>query len=168
MRARKRNEPAPCNCVHRSIFRACLERFQHCAARQGHYTAVSLEHCGGTERRVFWALKNEDYMADFLLVSRNALSPQEHQIFRFHFLLGADWKLCCRRLGMDRGSFFHAIYRIQQRLGRAFAELQPYPLYPLRDYFHTVLRGGRKEPVRAFEATPLPRRVLRPPLRKIA
>jgi hypothetical protein len=147
--------------VYRSIFRACLERFQLCAARQGHYTAVSLEHCGGSERRVFWALKNEDYIADFLLVSRKALTEEEHDIFRFHFL-------CCRRLGMDRGNFFHAVYRIQQRLGRAYAELQPYALYPLRDYFNTLLRGGRKEVVRAFEAMPTPRNVLRPPLRKIA
>jgi hypothetical protein len=50
-------------------------------------------------------------------------------------LLGADWKLCCRKLGMDRGNFFHELYRIQQRLGRVFRELQPYGLYPLDEYF---------------------------------
>jgi len=36
---------------------------------------------------------------------------------------------------MDRGEFFHNIYRIEQKLGRAFAELKPFPLYPLDEYF---------------------------------
>ena len=42
----------------------------------------------------------------------------EDKIFRYHFLLGADWKLCARKLGIDRGNFFHAVYRIEQKLGR--------------------------------------------------
>jgi hypothetical protein len=28
------------------------------------------------------------------------------------------------------------------KLGRTFAELQPYPLYPLNDYFHGERRGS--------------------------
>ena len=47
------------------------------------------------------------------------LDPQEWDVFRFHFMLGADWRLCCRRLDMDRGRFFHAIYRIEQKLTAA-------------------------------------------------
>ena len=43
--------------------------------------------------------------------------------------MGADWKLCCRQLGMDRGNFIHAVYRIEQELGRVFAELEPYGQY---------------------------------------
>lgn len=46
-----------------------------------------------------------------------------------------DWRLCTRRLQLDRGSFFHAVYRIQERLGRTFKELEPYALYPLDEYF---------------------------------
>jgi hypothetical protein len=68
-------------------------------------------------------------------VSRRVLTDYEHTIFRYHFLLGADWKLCCRKLEMDRGNFFHSVYRIEQALGRAFRELQPCPLYPLHEYF---------------------------------
>src|SRR5262249_32666605 len=48
---------------------------------------------------------------------------------------GADWKVCCRRLQVERGIFFHNVYRIQQILGRTFAELKPYALYPLDEYF---------------------------------
>ena len=79
-------------------------------------------------------------MADFCLVSRRVLDDEEHRIFRFHFLLGADWRLCCRRLNMDRGNFFHSVYRIEQKLGRAFAELRPYALYPLDEYFGGAIR----------------------------
>jgi hypothetical protein len=101
---------------------------------------VSLEFSSGRNSRRVYSRKSEEYMADFCLVSRRVLEEEEHRIFRYHFLLGADWKLCCRRLNMDRGNFFHAVYRIEQKLGRTFAELEPYPLYPLRDYFSGVIR----------------------------
>jgi hypothetical protein len=79
-------------------------------------------------------------MADFCLVSRRALDEFEYRLFRYHYLLGADWQLCCRQLHMDRGDFFHAAYRIERKLGRVFVELEPYPLYPLADYFDAVVR----------------------------
>ena len=78
-------------------------------------------------------------MADFCLVSRRELDDFEYKIFRFHHLLGADWRLCCRQLKMERGDFFHAVYRIERKLGKAFAELEPYPLYPLPEYFNSVV-----------------------------
>jgi hypothetical protein len=91
-----------------------------------------------------YSRKREDFIADFCLVSRRTLTDSEYRIFRFHFVLGADWKLCCRQLGVDRGTFFHMVYRIEQRLGRAFAELEPYSLYPVDEYF-----GGQiQEPAR--------------------
>ena len=90
-------------------------------------------------------------MADFCLISRRVLDPADHQVFRFHFLLGANWKLCCRRLNMDRGNFFHAVYRIEQQLGRAFSEMQPYSLFPLDEYFGGTMR---REPGRVVLAQP--------------
>ena len=63
-------------------------------------------------------------------------------MFRYHFLLGADWKLCTRKLDIDRGNFFHAVYRIEQKLGRVFRELEPYSLFPLDEYFHGPARMG--------------------------
>lgn len=77
-------------------------------------------------------------MADFCLVSKRALSEDVYKLFRYHFLLGADWRLCCRVLKIDRGTFFHTIYRIEQLLGRTFAELKPYPLHPVKEYFGGV------------------------------
>jgi hypothetical protein len=103
---------------------------------------TSPERIAGREGRLVWGRKDEEYIADFCLVSRRALDELEYDVFKFHFLLGADWKLCTRRLKMDRGNFFHTVYRIEQKLGRVFRELEPYGLFPLDEYF----RGPRRSP----------------------
>ena len=131
----------PCHCVFRAIFRACYQRFRICAAKEKYISRVSCEPMHGRDRKKSWGLKDEEYMADFTLVSRRNLDEIEYTIFRFHYLLGADWMLCCRRLKIDRGEFFHHVYRIQQKLGRTFRELEPYALFPLNEYFHGAHRA---------------------------
>jgi hypothetical protein len=128
--------PTPCSCVFRAVFRACYNRFRECANKDRRISQVSLEAVPGKRRRGVYSLKNEEYISDFCLVSRRVLSDEDYQIFKFHYLLGADWKLCSQRLGMDRGTFYHQVYRIQERLGRVFKELQPYALFPLDEYFN--------------------------------
>ena len=130
----------PCNCVFRAIFRACYGRFQQCASKEKYVSRVSLEANPGRHRKSVWGLKNEEYMADFCLVSRRTLTEKEYSLFKFHFLLGADWKLCCRRMNIDRGTFFHSIYRIEQKLGKTFRELEPHALFPLDEYFNSTGR----------------------------
>jgi hypothetical protein len=103
---------------------------------------ASLEFIPGPSGKFAWGRKDEEYVADFCLVSHRTLDEFEYKVFKFHFLLGADWKLCTRRLGIDRGNFFHAVYRIEQKLGRVFRELEPYGLFPLDEYF----RGTRLMP----------------------
>lgn len=164
----------PCNCVFRSIFRVCYARFRYSTSREKHVSAARLDAAGPNRRRV-WGMPDEEFIADFCLVSRRTLTEREHRMFRFHFLLGADWKLCCRKLNMERGAFFHEIYRIEQKLGRTFRELVPYALFPVDEYFHSIPRS--KEPVTptvAIEAQPAPlpkyrhgrqRRPLQAPLR---
>ena len=110
-------------------------------------------------------------MADFCLVSKRALEPDEYQIFRSHFLLGADWRLCCRHLKMDRGSFFHQLYRIEQKLGRVFRELRPHALFPLDEYFGGRAERNLKEYYQnVVNMPPLPERgtPLKAPLKKVA
>ncbi len=132
---RRVSPPQPCNCVLRNIFRACYARFRDCASKERFISQVSLESVRGCDTRKSWGRKDEEYIADFYLVSRRSLNKNEYRIFKYHYLLGADWRLCCRKLNMDRGNFFHAIYKIEQRLGRVFRELKPYALFPLKDYF---------------------------------
>jgi hypothetical protein len=160
-------EATPCNCVLRAIFRACYARFRHCASKEKYMSKISLEFVNGRERNYSWGRKDEEYIADFVLVSRRTLSELDYKVFKFHFLLGADWKLCCRRLAIDRGNFFHAIYRIERTLGRVFRELQPYGLFPLDEYFHGSIRA---EPI-VIRRTAPPLRMgpaLRPALLKSA
>jgi hypothetical protein len=103
--------------------------------KEKHMSRVQLDKTSGGMRKYFWSRKDEEYAADFILVSRRTLTSDEYQIFKFHFLLSADWKMCCRRLQLDRGAFFHNLYRIEQKLGRTYRELKPYSLYPLDEYF---------------------------------
>lgn len=137
-----------CNCVFRAIFRACHQRFRQCASKQKCLSRVSLEANPGRQRKCIWGLKNEEYIADFVLASKRALrgDPLAQWIFKFHCLYGAPWKPCCAKLKIDRGEFFHEVYRIQQKLGRYYAELEPYALWPLDEYFGGTDGRRRVEP----------------------
>ncbi len=153
---------SPCHCVLRNIFRACHVRFRQCVEKEKYLCKVTLNHCSSPNSRPAWGRKDEEYIADFTLVSRRYLDEAEYRIFRFHFLLGADWKLCCRRLNTDRGTFFHDVYRIQEKLGRVFRELEPFSLYPVDEYFNaarrmdvTSLRSVNPIPIRSTGPRPV-------------
>ena len=143
MRQVHKSRETPCNCVFRGIFRACYNRFRECVALGDQTKAISLEF-GGARRSGghTYSRKREDFICDFTLISRRVLDDLDYRIFRYFFLLGADWKLCCRQMKMDRGTFFHEIYKIEQALGREFANLEPYALYPLNEYFGGVVKKG--------------------------
>jgi len=152
----------PCNCVLRNIFRACLARFQHCDALDAYISAVRYEHRPGAEASATWSRVAEDYKADFYLIAKRTLTEDEFRLFKLHFLWGGDSKLCCRRLSMDRGAFFHAVYRIEQKLGRVYREVRPYSLFPLDEYFMGAIRKAKVLPVALpHAADSLP---LRPPM----
>ncbi|MBI5280658.1 MAG: hypothetical protein HY858_03170 [Candidatus Solibacter usitatus] len=126
-------------------------------------------HLGG--RRITWGRKDEEYLADFYLVSKRSLGHLEWRVFCYHYLLGAEWKLCTRKLGLDRGLFFHTVYRLQHKLGRVFRELQPYALYPIDEYFqgrtqNTMPQSGAARVVSIRKGSLS--RQLRVPVRKAA
>lgn len=139
----KRSRQTLCNCVYRAVFRACCRRFRECSQSAGSIR-VSLDTPRGPQGRQTFSRKREEFVADFCLISRRVLDDEEHRLFRYHILLGADWRLCSRMLKMDRGVFFHTLYRIQQKAGRAFAEMEPYPLFPFSRYFEEEI--GRPAP----------------------
>jgi hypothetical protein len=146
LRLGRKNVLAPCNCVLRMIFRVCYRRFVACATQEKYLSQIGLEPQMGRQRPMTWGRKDEEYMADFCLVSRRSLDDFEYRLFRYHFLLAADWRLCSRKLGLDRGNFFHAVYRIEQKLGRIFRELEPYSLFPVDEYFHGPSRLQLTQP----------------------
>src|SRR5215207_5661450 len=113
----------PCSCVFRAIFRACYRRFREFALEGVGPGAVTLDRIQGPICKQIYSLKREEYMADFCLTTRRALSDNDHRIFRYTFILGAGASLCRKRLKMDKETYFHHIYRIQAILGRNFAEM---------------------------------------------
>jgi hypothetical protein len=84
-----------------------------------------------------WRFKNEEFAADFELVAKRELKANTRawELFRLHFLRGADPLLCMRILELDGLTFAIQVSEIEERLGRAFRELQPHPLYPVHRYF---------------------------------
>ncbi len=161
----KRTE-SPCNCVLREVFRTCYRRFRYCVAKEKSMTKTSLQFTPGTDRRRAWGRKDEEYMADFVLVARRELAPKEYRVFNYHFLLGAGWALCSKKLEIDRGNFYHMIYRIEQKLGRVFRELEPYGLFPLEEYFSSTVETAR--PFVAPQTAAPDRLPVHPPLRRAA
>lgn len=158
-------EESPCNCVLRAIFRACYKRFRECANGDLAATRASFERGATQDPGGPWGRRNEEYVADFLLIAKRTLSEEDHKLFRFHYLLGADWKLCCRKLNVDKGRFFHNAYKIQSQLGRVFREMRPYGLFPLREYFTPTLRSGKAAKVIEISRT---RRTLEVPVTRAA
>ena len=170
LRCNLRGMTSPCHCVLRAVFRACYARFRHCASKEKHMSQASLEVISGKDSTRTWGRKDEEYIADFCQVSRKTLDESEYRLFKYHFLLGADWRLCTRKLNLDRGNFFHSVYRIEQKLGKVFRELQPYGLYPLTEYFNGERQMPREWLLQAAKLNPQGalRVPCRPPLLKTA
>jgi hypothetical protein len=141
----------------------CYNRFRACVEREKYMSKASFEIHSGPDRRGTWGRKDEEYIADFLFVVQQRLNEEEYKIFRYKFLLGADWRLCQRQVGMDRGTFFYTVYRIEAMLGKVFAELQPYSLYPLREYFQSTPLKHRAKALPGFDVKVVP---IRPPVIK--
>lgn len=159
-----RQQVEPCQCVLKNIFKECLHKFRECALRPKHLSYVTLDNIPTGIGNACWSRKDEEYIADFCLIAKRTLSEDEYRLFRFHYLLGADWKLCCFRLRLPRGEFFRQVARLTEKLGRAFRETQPYGLFPTDEYFGSYqLRS--KGPASANSVISGTLSTLRPPLR---
>src|SRR5262245_48049663 len=120
----RRGEPGPCSCVLREIFKICYRKFVQLSGSERSMGKLSMERISAPDRKTMWCRKSEEYLADFYLVSKRSLTEQEFKIFRYYYLLAADWRLCCRKLQMTQPDFFRIVYNIQTKLGRVFRELQ--------------------------------------------
>jgi hypothetical protein len=79
--------------------------------------------------------RGEEFRADMLLLARRSLREQDLWLFEGHYLAGWPWRPCSQALGLSRQAFFREIYILAERMGRLMAELQPYPLWPIHEYF---------------------------------
>jgi len=126
--------PRTCECVARAVFRICLRRYDECRTMQGGSHGVCYEQSSGPVPVRFHGMRREEYMADVELAARRVLLPEEWTLFRLHMLFKLDWRACSRIVHLDRGMFFHSVYRVETKLGMAFAGLKPYSLLPA-EYF---------------------------------
>lgn len=163
----------PCRCVLREVFRACYKRFEQIAKMPKHMSNTSLTRTSGpTGGKQMWGRKNEEFLADFICIAKRALNTEglrdsfEYTLFRYHYLLGADEKLICRQLRLDKNAFFNARERIVQKLGKAFRETEPFSLYPIDEYFSS--RVDRSGGIRAAELPVVRFEPVRAPLLKAA
>lgn len=93
----KRGKGTTCLCISRAIFRACFDRFKVASSGVHLMRPVSVERyvsSGGPRGRAGNGRKNEEYVADFTLVTKRTLNPWEWQLFSWHHLGGADWTVC--------------------------------------------------------------------------
>jgi hypothetical protein len=158
-----RSAEGVCLCMERSVFQIVMRRYRDITEGEEFIAPLSLENAGtGPKGLVRVGRPHEEFLADVCLIAKRTLDAQEYNVFRFHFLLGADWKLCCARLKIDRGTCFHAFYRVEAKLGRAFRTTQPYALFPLGAYFYGVVRGRKTAACEVDE--PAPPQPLQPPV----
>ena len=136
-----------CACVLRNIFRVCLNELLQIRWTRS-YPSSQARLQKGT-----WGRPWEEYDADFINVSRRVLTGWEWRLFEVHFIERKSERACAKLFKINRAD--PAIHNIEERLGRAFRELQPYPLYPLREYFSP----GKSRPSRlaSFVTSPLAR-----------
>jgi hypothetical protein len=125
----------PCSCVFRAIFRACLNRYQRCQSSAERIKPVTHEYFGATQGLRSYGRRNEEYIADFEAISRRILDAEEMEVLRLYFFQSKDWKFCAEKLNSNRGNIFHMVYCIEEKLGRAFRETEPYGLFPVDEYF---------------------------------
>ena len=167
----QQNRNAPCSCVTRAIFKACFNRFKSCVTKDKGASTVKLERLGmgtGRSSHMTFGRKTEEYIADFYLICKRVLTEAEWELFRFHYLLGADWNLLKRHFTtMSHEVFISMTQAMEDKLGRAFRETEPFALYPLDEYFGAVARGGAVMPCTPLDTDDRPK-ILRPPMRNAA
>ena len=76
-----RGNSSPCNCTLRAVFRTCYARFRHCVTKEKYMSKASAELVPGRDGKLTWGRKDEEYIADFCLVSRKALDELEQKVF---------------------------------------------------------------------------------------
>lgn len=113
----------------------------------GSVGAVQYERVGHAQGRcaIVASFKRAEYAADFVMLARRVLAdrPVELAVFLAYHVEDLEWLVAVPRINqsihpprlLDRGSFFHAVYRAEGLLGAAIVESRPYSLFPPRDYF---------------------------------
>ncbi len=126
---------AYCGCVYRRVFRMCVGKYRELQRSEKWVSQVCLDGQQRKRKKWSWGRPHEEYCADLYLISRRRLTAWEWRLFEEFHLGEGTWRTLCGRLSVDRGQFFHAVYRLEEKLGRAYWETKPHSLYPISEYF---------------------------------
>ena len=135
-----------CKCVHRNTFTACLAHYHAIEDKAGSWDLANprIEVSSGNGGSGFaYAIPMLEYRADFEGTCRKALAGRctELAVFEAYHLAGDDYKSAtvssARKTGiaLNRGMFFHAVYRIEEICGAALRSTRPHALFPLDSYY---------------------------------
>lgn len=125
---------APCRCVLKSIFRSMLGRYRSYVFETGRSIRDRAVLCRWSHTGPVWCRPRTEFIADFRTLARRTLPEAQLRIFVLHYIDLHPWRECCHTLGLERGEFFHELYRIEAAIGYAAATLEPYGLYPVDTY----------------------------------
>lgn len=103
-----------CGCVNRGAFCSVVRRVVAIRASEFGYP-------GPRRGARNWSWPRLELCADVERIARKHLTPVEWKVFRLNSLEGWDWHTGVRQTGLNKGDYFHAIYRIQAKLGAAFS-----------------------------------------------
>ena len=123
--------------------------------------SISLARFHRADHSASWSYTERDYHPDLYIAARRILDEFHWKVFKLYFVRAWKWKRCCAKLRCTRGHFFHSVYRVEQFVGRALAEVEPYALYPPDEYFCGTVRKGKAV---VYDADEPGTCALRPPL----
>lgn len=128
------NNWSPCECVYRKVFRICLAKF-HSMKHRTFYSGVDWSRIGSKSIKRCYGRRCEEFSADFYVVAKRELSDFDWRLFKLHMIGERNSTECVPVLGCNKTFFYKAVYRIEEQMGKVYAELQPYRLFPLSEYF---------------------------------
>lgn len=125
--------PRLCNCIYRTVFRACHHRFRR-FGREAHMGISTVRTMRAVDSTLSWSRQVEDFRADFHAAGLRALPKHLYHLFSFHHLHGASQELVGRRLGLSPARTAEWIAEIELLLGREIAHMKPYSIFPPPGY----------------------------------
>lgn len=114
-----------CLCVWRYIFRECLRKKQEWAYNQDYHFLTVNRHNGPANE-----CPRLEFSADMDSLARRcfAANPKSLRLYREYHLQDSGWKSVARLLKLDRGNFFHLVYKVEAALGKMYFENELFPI----------------------------------------
>ena len=136
-KSRGRGGLETCLCVYRQVFRDCMARVHRMRSEPLEMARRPALRRSTSGSRLSYCFPNVEFAADLENSAKRILETRELLVWKYHYLQDLEWRECVSSVGrdlgrpIDRGEFFHAAYRMERQLGRAWLELRMWP----RDYF---------------------------------